>query len=386
MERAAASGWRGEGLHDRARGVASPATVSELIGRNPMPGTSAPTSSQRRRARRATSSSAPERRPLTQTRPKLRTDAPVGPASASRWSTENPASASSSACQVPMMPPPATTARPRSPLIAGGRHAARIVTGRSAAGARRGADGVGRLPRSRLPEDGAAGHQDVGAGRHGDRRRVGVDAAVHLDVERRAPRASTAARTCATFGHDVGDEALAAEAGEDRHAQDQVDVARGRAARPRTGVSGLRANPARRPRLRICVMSSSVSADLDVHRAAVGPGVGEVLQVAPRLGHHEVAVEEQRRVVAQRGHHGRPDRHVGDEVPVHDVDVEPVGRGRHLPHLLGQHAEVGRQHRRRDAQVSGAARVAARLSSSAASTVRAAAQLKRAQQRMRRNP
>ena len=53
--------------------------VSELIGRKPMPGADAPTSSQRRRARRATSSSAPERRPLTQTRPKLRTDAPVGP-------------------------------------------------------------------------------------------------------------------------------------------------------------------------------------------------------------------------------------------------------------------------------------------------------------------
>ena len=43
-----------------------------------MPGTSTPISAQRRRLRWATSSSAPLRRPPTHTRPKLRTDAPVG--------------------------------------------------------------------------------------------------------------------------------------------------------------------------------------------------------------------------------------------------------------------------------------------------------------------
>ncbi len=114
MARAAASGPRANSSMT-VRAAASPAMVNDAIGRNPMPGTTVPTSSQRLRARRATSSSAPERRPLTQTSPKFRTEAPVGPASASRWSTEKPASASSSACQVPMMPPPATTARPCAP-------------------------------------------------------------------------------------------------------------------------------------------------------------------------------------------------------------------------------------------------------------------------------
>ena len=87
------------------------AKVNEPAGLKPMPGTSAPTSSHRCRTRRAVSSSAPVRRPLTQTSPKLRTDAPWGAASASRWATVNPARQSSSACHVPRTPPPATTAR-----------------------------------------------------------------------------------------------------------------------------------------------------------------------------------------------------------------------------------------------------------------------------------
>ena len=63
------------------------ASVREPVARNPMPGASRATSSHRRRDRRATSSSVPERRPLTQSRPKLRTDAPAGAGSASRCCT-----------------------------------------------------------------------------------------------------------------------------------------------------------------------------------------------------------------------------------------------------------------------------------------------------------
>ena len=83
MPRSAASGRRAKACIT-ARSVASVATVSDPLARKPNPATADPTSSQRRRALRATSSSRPERRPLTQTSPKLRTEAPMGPASASR--------------------------------------------------------------------------------------------------------------------------------------------------------------------------------------------------------------------------------------------------------------------------------------------------------------
>ena len=85
--------------------------------------------------------------------------------------------------------------------------------------------------------------------------------------------------------------------------------------------------------------------------------LGEVLEIPPRVGHHEMAVEEQRGVAPQRGHHRGSDGEVGHEVPVHDVDVEPVRRRRHLPHLFGQRPEVGGEDRGGDPQSARAPRV-----------------------------
>ena len=217
----------------------------------------------------------------------------------------------------------------------------------------------------------------------GDRSRGAVDPSIDLDVEGEIARGDLGA-CLRHLRHDVRDEALATETGEDRHAQEEVDVAQVGPHRVerRVGIERHAGPQAEAAHLRDELVGVP---DLDVHRAAVRPGVGEVLQVAPGLGHHEVAVEEQRRVAPQRRHHRRPDRHVRHEVPVHHVDVEPVGRGRHLPDLLGQQPEVGRQHRRGDAQRAGATGIAAgcrrpRFHGSPA------AQPKRAQQRMRRNP
>ena len=87
----------------------------------------------------------------------------------------------------------------------------------------------------------------------------------------------------------------------------------------------------------------------------------------------------------------RTDGHVGHEVAVHDVDVEPVGRGGHLSHLFGQGAEVRGEERRRDAQVTGLPRVRMApvslfLYRIHVQTSLNDAQLKRAQQRMRLKP
>ena len=127
-------------------------------------------------------------------------------------------------------------------------------------------------------------------------------------------------------------------------------------------------------------------AHLDVHRAPVRAGIGEVLQVPAGLGHHEVAIEEQRRVTTQRRHHRWSDGQIGHEVTVHDVHVQPIGRGRHLAHLLRQHPEVRREHRRRDPQVPCAPRVPVLGGGPCLHATGLPAQRKRAQQRMRRNP
>ena len=61
--------------------------------------------------RSARRSSAPGDRPLTQTSPKLRTEAPTGCSSRSRWMTVAPERTANTACIVPRMPPPTTTTR-----------------------------------------------------------------------------------------------------------------------------------------------------------------------------------------------------------------------------------------------------------------------------------
>ena len=199
------------------------------------------------------------------------------------------------------------------------------------------------------------------------------------------PSASTAARTWLTLLITSAMKLWPAETREHGHAQHEVDLIQIRldGLERRVGVERKSRPQAEAAHLRDELVGV---ADLDVHRAAVGPRPCEVGEIAPGIGHHQVAVEEQRRVAAQRGHDRRPDRDVGDEVPVHDVDVQPVGRGRDLADLLGQHAEVRRQHGGRDAHVAGSPRVAGVGGRHLPSRIAAAAQLKRAQQRMRRNP
>ena len=92
-----------------------------------------------------------------------------------------------------------------------------------------------------------------------------------------------------------------------------------------TGVGGLSTRPtphAERPQL---VEQRARVAELDVHDAAVGAGVGEVVEQHAGVVDHEVAVEEQVGVRAQRLHDRRADREVGHEVAVHHVDVQEVG-------------------------------------------------------------
>ncbi len=78
----------------------------------------------------------------------------------------------------------------------------------------------------------------------------------------------------------------------------------------------------------------------------VGPGLGERRQVPVGLRDHQVNFQGNRRHGPEPAHDHGPERDIGDEVPVHDVDVNPVGAGRDgLGHLVGQMGHVGRQDR-----------------------------------------
>ncbi len=81
---------------------------------------------------------------------------------------------------------------------------------------------------------------------------------------------------------------------------------------------------------------------LDMHDHAVGPGLGESFEVGVGRRDHEMHVEK---LVGQRPdglHDLRPDRQVRDEMPVHDIDVNPIGaRGDDRAHFLSKPGEIG---------------------------------------------
>ena len=81
---------------------------------------------------------------------------------------------------------------------------------------------------------------------------------------------------------------------------------------------------------------------LDVHGDDVGAGLGEGFEIGIARRDHQVHVERLSGVRAQRLHDVGTDRDVGHEVPVHHVDMDPVGAGGiDRAHLLAEPGEVG---------------------------------------------
>ena len=88
---------------------------------------------------------------------------------------------------------------------------------------------------------------------------------------------------------------------------------------------------------------------LGVEGEDVGARVGVLGDVLLRPLDHQVDVEGTVGEPPERPDHRRAEREVGHEVPVHHVDVDPLGAaGDGLLELLAQPAEVGAQHARRD--------------------------------------
>jgi len=82
-------------------------------------------------------------------------------------------------------------------------------------------------------------------------------------------------------------------------------------------------------------------------RDPVGAGFSEVGNVAVWIFDHQVAVERQLRGLPQRLHYWWADGDVGDEMSVHDIDVNERGSAfGSAANLLRQMGEVRRENRR----------------------------------------
>ena len=120
------------------------------------------------------------------------------------------------------------------------------------------------------------------------------------------------------------------------------------AAAPRRRVAGLIARPGRAARPGSAPASarltSSLVVDLDVEGDRVRAGGDEALDVARRLGDHQVRIDRQLGQAPDGRHDVRPEGHVGHEVAVHDVEVQAVDAGAlELAHHPIEIAEVGRR-------------------------------------------
>ena len=171
---------------------------------------------------------------------------------------------------------------------------------------------------------------DVGAGLDAFPRRLGIDAAIDLEIDRPARGVDRLAQ-----GGDLGelalDEGLAAEAGIDAHHQHEIEVAQhvldgGDRRRRVEHAARLLAQA-----LDELDRAVDVRARLGMERDRVGAGLGIGRHHGIDRRDHQMDVERQAAVLAQRLHHHRADGDVGHEVAVHHVDMDPVGAGRRRP-------------------------------------------------------
>ncbi len=101
-------------------------------------------------------------------------------------------------------------------------------------------------------------------------------------------------------------------------------------------------------------MPLDVNRRLGMEGEHIGPGVGELSQVMLRLLNHQVHIQrpvgEASNGADQRGAEGK----VGDEMTIHDIDVEPVRpTGNRALNLLAKPAQVSAQDTRRNSDAHG---------------------------------
>ena len=117
-----------------------------------------------------------------------------------------------------------------------------------------------------------------------------------------------------------------------------------------TGVAGLIVTPAFLPSARIACSERCTCGPASTWTVMMSE---PALAKASRYGSHGAIIRWTSRVFLVSGRiacdHVRADRDIGHEMPVHHVDMDPVGAGRFdRAHFLAEPGEIGRQDRRRD--------------------------------------
>ena len=201
-------------------------------------------------------------------------------------------------------------------------------------------------------EHGRARDQHIGAGRT---TRGAVSGVMPPSTSMSIGRPPTSARDSADLVHRRRDELLAAEAGIDRHDQHEIDQVDDVLDRSTPACAGFMVTPAFLPSARIACSE----------RCRCGPAstctvmMSEpALAKASRCGSHGAIIRCTSSVFlvmrAQRLHHVGAEGDVRHEMPVHHVEMDPVGAGGlDRAHLLAQLGEVGGQDRRRDEERAG---------------------------------
>ena len=177
-------------------------------------------------------------------------------------------------------------------------------------------------------------------------RRVRLDPTVHFQVAGLGNRIDHLPHP-ADLGQRARNELLSAEAGVHGHHQHQFhfgqDFLEHRRRRRRidrhAGALAQRVNGLHRP--------VQVNGALLVHDHRVGAGFCKRFEITVGLGDHQVNFKGDRAQRPEPAHDHRPERNIRDEMPVHDVDMNPIGsRGDNLLNLVRQVGQIGRKDRR----------------------------------------
>jgi len=173
-----------------------------------------------------------------------------------------------------------------------------------------------------VAEDGVAGDEEVGSGADDVGHSGQIDAAIDFNAVPEATRFADA-RERFYFAQRAFDEVLAAEAGIHGHDQNVVDDVENFV----EGIywcSGID-DHSRLASVRTDEMERAIEVDAGflMDGNPVGAGLGEGFDEVVGIFDHQVAVEwDVADGFAQRGDYRRADSDVGDEMTVHDVDME----------------------------------------------------------------
>ena len=145
------------------------------------------------------------------------------------------------------------------------------------------------------------------------------------------------------LGDAVGDEGLSAESGVDCHDEDEICLFEERHELFDGGL-GVDGDPDLQAFFfYLLYRGMDVPFGFAVDGDRVAPRVGEGVDVSDGVVDHQVRIEESVRVSSDGLDHRRSERYVGDEHPVHNIEVDPVRAGLVCPgDLLAESGEVCR--------------------------------------------